>query len=94
MTHFFIKKGNPHVGVMLLSPLIRWGLVLSWLSLALGKGRLLVARGAAPKLSRRVRGGVVAGRIPVVLGKVVHSLAIPSKCKEEQQTLMGEDFVR
>lgn len=79
--------------ILNLSPLISWGLVLSRLSLALGEGRLLVACGAAAELSRWVRSGVVNGRIPVVLGKVVYSLAIPSKCKVEQQTLLREVYI-
>lgn len=73
-----------------LSPSVRWRLVLSWLLLAVGERRLLVAWGAtaAGELSRRVWGGVVVGWVSILLVKLADALAIPPVRKEGQECLL------
>lgn len=55
----------------------------------MGKWGLLVACGAAGASvwPRWVRGGVIVGRVPVLLVKFSDSLAIPLICKVGQKSL-------
>lgn len=68
-----------------LSPSVSWGLVGPWVILALREWRLLVTRGAA---ARRVRAGVVVGRISILLVKLADALAISPVRKIGQKSLM------
>ncbi len=67
-------------------------LVLSWLLLAVGERRLLVARGAAAAgvRSRRVRCVVVVGRVSVLLVELTDTLAVPCIGKVGQGSLLRE----
>lgn len=78
------------------SPSISWRLVLSRLLLVVGERRLLVARratAAAGVRSGRVRGGVVVGRVSVLLVKLADTLAVPSKRKVGQESLLREVWI-
>lgn len=93
--HFYLKgkKKIPCRFMCLnLSPSVSWRLVLSWLLLAVGERRLLVAWGAtaAGELSRWVWGGVVVGWVSILLVKLADALAIPPVRKEGQECLLRQ----
>lgn len=68
-----------------LSPSVSWGLIPPGLILALRERRLLVACGAA---AGRVWGGVVVGRVSILLVKLTDTLTIPPVCKICQKSLL------
>lgn len=68
-----------------ISPSVSRRLVPSWLILAVGKRRLLVAWRAA---AAGVWGGVVIGGVSILLVKLTDPLAISPICKKGQERLL------
>lgn len=72
------------------SPSVSWRLVLPWVLLTVGEGRLLVAGGPAGVWCGWVRSSVISGWVSVLLVKFTHALTIPCISKVGQDSLLRE----